>query len=194
MQDLTGYKKEKLTINLVWANIFGLLILIPIVLIFGLPYYFIWEPGLDIRSFMDTLAITDALTGGFAALSVIIAGIVVHELIHGLVWACYARKGFRSIRFGILKEMLTPYCHCKEPLQVKHYIRGAIAPALVLGILPSLAGIYTGSIVTLLFGMFFTMAAAGDILVINLVRKESPDDLLQDHPSEAGCYIYRKTE
>lgn len=192
IQNSDRYKKEKLTINLVWANIFGLLILIPIVLIFGLPYYFIWEPAFDVRSFMDNLSLTIALLNGFAVLSVVFAGIVVHELIHGLVWAHYAHQGFRSIRFGILVEMLTPYCHCKEPLKVKHYIRGAIAPAIVLGILPALTGILTGSIGILLFGMFFTMAAAGDFLVINLVRKESPDDFLQDHPSEAGCFIYRK--
>ena len=41
MKDLENYKKEKLTINLVWANIFGILILIPIVIVFGLPYYFL---------------------------------------------------------------------------------------------------------------------------------------------------------
>ena len=34
MQELENYKKEKLTINLVWANVFGILILIPIVLVF----------------------------------------------------------------------------------------------------------------------------------------------------------------
>jgi hypothetical protein len=41
LEKLENYKKEKLTIDLVWANIFGILILIPIALIFGLPFYFI---------------------------------------------------------------------------------------------------------------------------------------------------------
>jgi hypothetical protein len=41
--------------------------------------------------------------------------------------------------------------------------------------------------------MFFTMAAAGDFMIINLIRKENKIDFVQDHPSEAGCYIYRKT-
>jgi hypothetical protein len=42
--------------------------------------------------------------------------------------------------------------------------------------------------------MFFTMAAGGDFLIINLIRKEKSSALVQDHPTEAGCYIYRKIE
>jgi hypothetical protein len=38
------------------------------------------------------------------------------------------------------------------------------------------------------------MAAAGDFLLINLLRKENSYDLVQDHSSEAGCYIFRKEE
>ena len=192
MQEPDGYKKEKLTINLLWANIFGVLIIIPIVVVFGLPYYLIWEPGFDLRSFIDNLSVTDVLLNGLLVMLALLTGVVVHELIHGMAWAGFASKGFRSIRFGVLKEMLTPYCHCKEPLKVKHYILGAIAPAIVLGLLPALAGIFYGNIGLLLFGMFFTMTAAGDFLVINLVRKENAHTLVQDHPSEAGCYIYRK--
>jgi catechol 2,3-dioxygenase-like lactoylglutathione lyase family enzyme len=40
----------------------------------------------------------------------------------------------------------------------------------------------------------FTMAAGGDFLIINLIRKEKSSALVQDHPTEAGCYIYRKIE
>jgi len=36
------------------------------------------------------------------------------------------------------------------------------------------------------------VVAAGDFLIINLLRKENKDDFVEDHPSEAGCYIYRK--
>ena len=90
--------------------------------------------------------------------------------------------------------MLTPYCHCTEPLKVKQYIWGAITPAIILGFIPSILAILTGNLGILIFGMFFTMAAGGDFLIINLIRKENKNDFVQDHPSEAGCYIYRKTE
>jgi len=194
MQDLTNYKKEKLTINLIWANIFGLLILIPIILIFGTPYYLIWNPTFDIKEIFESLGPKGIGISFVMVYVILLLGVVIHELIHGITWARYTKNGFKSLKFGVLWKMLTPYCHCKEPLNVKQYIAGAIAPAIILGLIPSVIGIIIGNLGFLIFGMFFTMAAAGDILIINLIRKEKKDDLVQDHPSEAGCYIYRKIQ
>lgn len=87
--------------------------------------------------------------------------------------------------------MLTPYCHCKEPLKVKHYIAGALMPAIILGIIPSLISILTGNTL-LLFTGIFTVVAAGDFMIVQLLYKEDMNDYVEDHPSEAGCYIYRK--
>ena len=194
MQELENYRKEKLTIDLVWANVFGVLILIPIGLLFGLPFYFIWKPQLDIKQYLDSAGPLGAGLGFLLIFGILILGIVLHELIHGIIWAKFAKEGFKSIKFGVLWEMLTPYCHCKEALTVRQYIIGAIAPAIILGIIPAIIAIMTGNLGLLIFGMLFTMAAGGDFLIINLIRKESSSDLVQDHPSEAGCFIYRKIE
>jgi hypothetical protein len=121
-------------------------------------------------------------------------GIVTHELIHGIFWAIFAKDGFRSIKFGILKQYLTPYCHCKEPLKVKHYITGAIMPAILLGFLPLILSLVYGSLGWLFFGIFFTAAAGGDFLMIKLLNKEPKNAWVQDHSSEPGYYIYRKKE
>jgi hypothetical protein len=184
MYELENYKKEKLTVNLVWANIFAILILIPIFFVFGIPYYLIWHSKLDSDIGLDGLYIFGAF----------ILGIIVHELIHGIIWARYAKNGFKSMKFGVLWKMITPYCHCKEPLKVRHYIIGAIAPAIILGLIPSIIAIIIGNLELLIFGMVFTIAAGGDFLIINLIRKENKDDLVQDHPSEVGCFIYRKID
>lgn len=194
MQEFENYKKEKLTIDLVWANVFGILILIPTGLIFGLPFYLIWRPQIDIKQFLDSAGPQGAGLGFLLIFGILILGILLHELIHGITWAKFAKEGFKSIKFGILWKMLTPYCHCKEALKVRHYIIGAITPAIIMGIVPSIIAIMIGSFELLIFGMFFTMAAGGDFLIINLIRKENNSDLVQDHPSEAGCYIYRKIE
>ncbi len=190
-----NYRKEKLTIDLVWANIFGILILIPIVVIYGLPYYLKWHDDFSIdvlKNFVNDLSPKVIGSGMVIIFLVMILGIVVHELIHGIIWAKYAEKGFKSIKFGVLWKMLTPYCYCKEPLLVKHYILGAIMPAIILGLIPAIYSIIFGNIGLLLFGIIFTMAACGDFLVINVLRKEKMDSFVQDHPSEAGCYVYRK--
>ena len=184
------YQKEKLTINLVWANIFSLLLIVPIAFILGLPYYLLWIDDIDaIFSLFKNLINSIGLLGFFL---ITIFGVIIHELIHGVTWARYTDNGFKSIRFGVLWKMLTPYCHCKEPLRVKHYVMGAIAPAIILGFIPSVVAIIIGNFGLLIFGLTFTLAAVGDFLIINLLRKENKDDFVEDHPSEAGCYIYRK--
>ena len=69
---------------------------------------------------------------------------------------------------------------------------GVIAPAIILGIIPAITSLFTGSIWLLIFGMIFTLAGCGDLLIINLLIKENPNDYVEDHPSEVGCFIYRK--
>ena len=162
------YQKEKLTINLYWANIFSFLILVPIVLIFGLPYYLLWID--DIDAFFSLWKDEISSIGFLGFFLVTIFGVIIHELIHGLTWSRYADSGFKSIKFGVLWKMLTPYCHCKEPLRVKHYVMGAIAPAIILGFIPSVISIIIGSFGLLIFGLVFTVVAAGDFLIINLLR------------------------
>jgi hypothetical protein len=44
----------------------------------------------------------------------------------------------------------------------------------------------------MLFGVFFTAAAAGDFMIIRLIIKEKPNVYILDHPDEVGCYIFRK--
>jgi uncharacterized membrane protein YvlD (DUF360 family) len=95
------------------------------------------------------------------------------------------------MKYGVIWKWLTPYCHCKEPLLVKEYIIGALMPAIILGFIPSIMAIFTGNITLILFGLFFTMAAGGDFMIINILRKEAMDSLVQDHSSKIGCYIYR---
>ena len=189
MNEFENLKREKLTIDIVWANIFGLILLVPIVLIYGIPFFIIWKNEMNFRDIFKDIFENHIL---FKGILVLIIGIIAHELIHGIFWAAFAKKGFKSIKFGVLWKMITPYCHCKEPLKVKHYILGGIAPAIFMGVIPAITAMFTGSIWLLIFGMFFTLAACGDFLIINLLRKEKPDDYVEDHPSEAGCFIYRK--
>ncbi len=194
--DFSGkYTKEKLTIDIVRANIYGIAIMFPIALIYGIPYFVLWKGQftLDyIRSVLDNPHPLTVFMGFLLLVGIMIGGIVLHELIHGITWSLFASKGFKSIRFGVIWKMLTPYCHCKEPLKVRHYILGAIMPAIILGIVPAVIAIFTGSPGLLLFALLFSMAAIGDFMIINLLRKENMDDLVEDHPSEAGCFIYRK--
>ncbi|MDN3608039.1 DUF3267 domain-containing protein [Kaistella yonginensis] len=186
MLNFENFNKEKRTIDLVKANVIGLLFLVGFTLLLGLPFYLIWGfelPKLEIDH-LKYLAILPLI--------ILISGIIIHELIHGVFFAFFAKNGFRSIKFGILWKMLTPYCHCKEPLKIKQYTIALLAPLVILGILPAIYAISVGNIFILILGIFFSGAAAGDLLIYNLIRKENPEDYVLDHPSEAGFYLYTK--
>ncbi len=183
-----GYEKELKTIDIVKANQKGLLIMIPVFLLYFMPFYLIWKNSMSIKEMLAA----DSWLSFFKWGLIFVGGVVAHELVHGITWALFAKNGFRSIRFGVMWKMATPYCHCKEPLQIKHYLIGAITPFIFVGLIPAIYAIATGSTGWLLFGIFYTIGAIGDFMIIDLLRNEKMTDFALDHPSEAGCYVYRK--
>lgn len=184
------YEKDLMIIDIPKAGKIGMVITIPTFLIFGVLFY------LFHKDVIVSLISTPVSWGMFAinifkALVIYIFGIVLHELIHGITWALFLKDGFKSIKFGIIREYLTPYCHSKGPMKIKHYLLGAIMPAIVLGIVPAVLGVILGNLWLTIFGVVFTTAAIGDFMVINFLKNENMNHYAQDHPSEAGCYVYR---
>lgn len=119
----------------------------------------------------------------------IIAGIAVHEALHGLVFALYAPGGFRSVSFGFNARLGALYCHCSDPLPVRHYRRAGIAPFLLLGILPLLAAYVTGMVWLKTFGLLLSIGGFGDLLVwLRLLRYPAALHIL-DHPEKLGFII-----
>ena len=110
-------------------------------------------------------------------------------VIHGLTWACFAKNGWKSISFGVWWKVLTPYCHCNEPMPIPNYMIAAMMPCIVLGVIPAVVALFIGSLPMLAWGIFFIAAAAGDIWMTWLLTKENPKSMVLDHPSEAGFYI-----
>jgi hypothetical protein len=116
-------------------------------------------------------------------------GIFAHELIHMFTWAFFAKKPLTAFKLGFQWKSLTPYAHCKEPMDIQPYRIGSFAPGLLLGILPWIISLFTGDILLFLFGILYTTAAGGDFLILWLIRNVKPNTLVEDHPSNAGCYI-----
>lgn len=187
---LEGYVREELTIDVVKAQWQAIVYALPFLVFFSAAYFLRWGSTVPDR-ISEAFTLPGMKSVGISLLIVLVLGIVVHELIHGLTWALFAKQGFRSIRFGIMWKYLTPYCHCKEPLTVRHYIIGGIMPAILTGFLPCIVAIFTGSLSWLAGGLFFTLAAGGDFMIINLLRKLPMNSLVQDHPEKLGCYVYK---
>lgn len=168
-------KIEEYTMGFGTANLLAVILAIPILAINLIPFVLIWDydtfkTGKDI--FMDYFLI------------IIAGGIIIHELLHGLTWGYFAANGMKSIKFGI--KWLTPYCHCKEPLKVKHYKIGGAMPLIIMGIIPSIIGLIIGHGLILTFGIFFTWAAGGDIIALYMLRKLDNNIYVSDHPEKMG--------
>lgn len=178
MKDLTINNKTEFTLSITKVNLYSLLMIIPITAVYLIPFIILWDfKTFEIgrKEFMHLF------------LYVFVFGIIMHELLHGITWALFTKKGFRSIKFGL--NGLTPYCHCKEALKVKHYRLGGAMPLFIMGIAPSVLGLILGNGLLLSIGIFFSWTAGGDIISIHMLRKLNKNMMVSDHPDKLGFYI-----
>ena len=116
-------------------------------------------------------------------------------LIHGLFWAIYAKNHLKSIEFGFMISSLTPYCCCKDMLTKSQYIVGGIMPTVLLGIVPAVISIFTGSLFWFIMGELMILAGGGDLtILLKLLRYKSKKEeiLYMDHPYECGLVVFER--
>ena len=105
--------------------------------------------------------------------------IIVHELIHSITFALFAKEHLRSISFGFIVQYLTPYCTCKEALKKLEYLLSVLMPTILLGILPCLVSIFNGSSILFVLGAFMIIGGGGDILIsLKLLRNPYQKDAI----------------
>lgn len=181
-----GYTKIDLTFSVAKANMYAVLIMLPFLIGFMVWFFAV---NLNHMSFHYGL---------IEFLFFIVGGVlltVIHELIHGIVWATFANKHFKSIEFGIVWKMLTPYCTCNEALTKLQYIIGAAMPTIIVGIIPAIFAIYCNSFI--FFLLFWAMIAGGggDALIIYKMlqhRSGGKKCIYLDHPYECGVVVFEK--
>ena len=119
----------------------------------------------------------------------VLVAIALHELIHGMIFARYAARGIRAVSFGISLKMGAVYCHCKDPVKVKHYRRAGIAPMIILGLIPLVFALATGVHWINTFGLLMTVAGFGDLMVWIKLLKFDKEMVIRDHPEQLGFII-----
>jgi hypothetical protein len=122
-------------------------------------------------------------------IALILAGVIFHEIIHGVSWAMFGNKPLSEIKFGFMWKTITPYAHFKEPLEIGVCRLGAFIPGLFLGIIPYNLALFTGSGDLMWFSLLHTTAASGDWLILWIIRTVKPGYMVADHPSNAGCFV-----
>ncbi len=179
-----GYRRSELTVGLVHANVVALLLGLPLMLIGGAAFLAVnLSRGISFEGNWPLLM-----------LSVLVL-VVVHELIHGITWGLFAERHWRDIEFGFIVQYLTPYCTCTCPLPKGAYITGALMPLVVLGIVPTLLAIASGSLSLLLVGIVMCYSAGGDLLIVReLLRHKAngQEMLIYDHPTQAGAVVFER--
>lgn len=180
LPQIEGFEPVQRTISILAANIWAIVVMVVVVGV-GLMAVRGLHAGASFSKY-DFLWIGPML----------LAGIVVHELIHGITWILLIKERFSHLSFGTMTGAV--YCHIDVPMTKRNYVIGALMPGLLTGVVPWLAGIAAGSLLWTLFGALMIGAAMGDIMIVWAIRKETPDTLVYDHPSLGGCYVYRKIE
>ena len=71
---------------------------------------------------------------------------------------------------------------------------GVIMPCIILGIIPAIIALAIGNLLLLIWGIFFITVAAGDIWMVWLLGKEKSDNMIIDHPTEAGFYVIEEQD
>jgi len=119
----------------------------------------------------------------------IIPIIILHEGMHGIVWALSVKDGFKYIRFGFNREMLSPYTHCKVSMRKWQYVAGGLAPLIVTGLIPSIVAFIAGNSYWYCLSFFCIWSSAGDIISCYYLLKIPNHWKVQDHPTKLGFFI-----
>jgi hypothetical protein len=176
------------TLSLAMANLVAILMAPLAYLLLLLPYQ--WVSG----QLWTAAVLTTTFPSFPVFLLLFVISIFIHEGLHllGYVWVGKVDK--TAVKMGMNWKMLTPYAHCKAPLTARAYRIAVFLPGLVLGILPGLAGVVTGSFFWVIWGALMLITAGGDAAVLWAVRRVPAHALVLDHPSRAGCHVLKDHE
>lgn len=179
------YQKTDLTVSVLKANVLAIVIMLPFVIVAVLIY----------RLANPSVSLHLSLLQDIVLIIMLLLLTVLHEGIHGLTWGAFAKEHMKSINFGVIWSMLTPYCTCSEPLTKCQYIAGAAMPTLILAPVLGVIATVSGSFLFLVLCAVMIFAGGGDffiILKILLYKTKKKEVLYYDHPYECGVVVFEK--
>lgn len=113
--------------------------------------------------------------------------IIVHEVLHGVGWCIAGKVRWSHIHITFEGDM--PLCHCDVPLKGRQYLAGALLPVILLGFIPAIIAFAIPNIFLMIFSVLSVVSAGGDLLLsLRVIRHW--DDMIIDHPTEAGFVAF----
>lgn len=212
MEKIDEIKGRKISLDVTNANLLAIFILLIVALILVVPFFLIWHNDLvcSIDVFFDRIIdVVDGYLGEMTSsasifleaiiiflvfevlfIGIFFIGVGLYVLISAITLACYAENGWKSVEFGF-KKLLTPYCRCIEPLNVRHFMMSTSMPVIILGIIPAIVSLCIGSVVLLVWAILFITSGWGDIYFTFKLAKEDKNAKVIDIKAkdEMGVYI-----
>lgn len=212
MEKIDEVKGRKISLDVTNANLLAIFILLIVALILIVPFFLIWHNDLvsSIDVFFDRIIdVVDGYLGEMTSSASIFLGVIIiflvfevlflgilfigvglYVLIGAITLACYAENGWKSVEFGF-KKLLSPYCRCIEPLNVRHFMMSTSMPVIILGIIPAIVSLCIGSVVLLVWAILFITSGWGDIYITFKLAKEDKNAKVIDIKAkdEMGVYI-----
>lgn len=180
-----NYEINKITIGVGYANVMGIVIMLPFIIL----SFFLFTQINPSSSFVFSL------TECFIFLCLIIIFTILHEMIHGIMFARYAKHRFQSVEFGIIWNALTPYCTYKDPLKKSSYIVALIMPTVVLGFILVIIATFIHSALLFVLAELMIIGGGGDFLILTKLlsyHSNKKKQLFYDSPYEIGLVVFEK--
>ncbi len=163
----------------------GAALLAPIALLSLGPHFALW--GLPDSPFPSELGAILLFCVAF------VIGVLFHEGLHGLGHV-RGEATWDDVRFGMHWKALTPFAQCMVPTRARSYRIAIALPGLLLGVGPLAIGLWTGAWLATFYGFLMLVAAAGDILILWILRGVPTGAWVQDHPRQVGCLVVAGAE
>ncbi|PSQ52614.1 MAG: hypothetical protein BRD28_04530 [Bacteroidetes bacterium QH_10_64_37] len=167
------------------AQVRGAALLAPIALLSIGPHLALW--GLPGTPFPFDSGSILLFCGAF------VLGVLFHEGLHGLGHV-RGEASWSDVRFGMHWKALTPFAQCTVPTRTRSYRIAIALPGLVLGAGPLVLGLATGIWLLTFYGFLMLVAAAGDLLILWVLRGVPAGAWVQDHPRQVGCLVVAGAE
>lgn len=181
--DYEKYEKAEKTISIAKANAYAIFLMLPLAVMCFIIFV------ITSNDFLPREESFFRLLLWFLLFTVIL--LLLHEVTHGFFLGIFCERKFKSIKLGVLWKELTPYCHCKEILQINHMRIGYGAPLFTTGLLPFVISLLLGNFALMAASVGMIFGAGGDYSMLLLLFREKKNAMVEDHPSKIGCFVYR---
>jgi hypothetical protein len=101
----------------------------------------------------------------------LLLGFALHELLHAAILMSDRKVRWSNLTFGMDWPLLSPYVNSSVHVQSKVFRASAIAPALLLGILPGALALVGGLAELFIWSALMFIGCTNDVLVWKLTTK-----------------------